>query len=163
MKEHETYIYEWKKNKEARYDAAYQVVRNTPSTPENIAKVRELHDTVFGAIDCLACANCCKTTPALITKRDAKRIASKLQMPPKTFLRKYTIEDINGEYIMNRVPCPFLLEDNRCDIYDVRPEACSRFPHTDEEAFFNRARLNAENTIVCPAAYHIVQKLNTAL
>ena len=39
---------------------------------------------------------------------------------------------------MNSLPCPFLGEDNRCKIYEVRPEDCRSFPHTNKEGFVFR-------------------------
>ena len=44
-------------------------------TPKNLDYVvQELHDEVFEEIDCLACANCCKTTGPLYTEKDIERI-----------------------------------------------------------------------------------------
>jgi len=119
----------------------------------------EAHRDAFQKIDCLDCANCCKTTPAIITKSDIARIAKHLNTSPKQFLRQYVIEDINGDMMLNGVPCRFLNADNSCNIYDVRPDACRRYPHTDEKEYVNRTALNLANTIVCPAAFYIVQKL----
>ena len=109
--------------------------------------------------DCLSCANCCKTTPALVERSDAKRIAKHLGMSPKGFIRKYLLEDINGELMIQRVPCTFLNTDNTCEIYDVRPKACREYPHTDQKDFNRRSKMNAKNTIVCPAAFEIVERL----
>lgn len=126
-----------------------------------IQKLRDIHDEVFDATDCLQCANCCKTTPALVTKADIQRIAPTLQMSAKQFIRNYVLEDINGEMNLNRIPCHFLNADHSCAIYEVRPEACRRYPHTDEKGFFNRPALNARNTVICPAAFQIVEKLKS--
>lgn len=122
-------------------------------------RAAELHDEVFDKIDCLACANCCKTTPALVSRPDAKRISKHLGIPPKIFIRKYLLEDINGELMINKVPCTFLNEDNTCSIYEVRPTACREYPHTNQFGFHRRAKMNANNTIVCPATFEIVNRL----
>ncbi len=96
-----------------------------------------------------------------IPNKDVKRIAAFLGTTPKQFKRKYTIEDVNGELVGIKVPCSFLNEDNTCSIYEVRPLACRTYPHTDDPAFAERPDLNYNNTLVCPAAYHIVKRLKS--
>ncbi|MCZ2099931.1 MAG: YkgJ family cysteine cluster protein [Chitinophagales bacterium] len=126
-----------------------------------VESLKSCHQEVFSKIDCLACANCCKTSPPLVTNKDIKRIAQHLKMTPKLFERKYVIEDINGEKSFSQVPCFFLQEDNRCSIYEVRPEACRNYPHTDEDAYFIRTSLNLNNTLICPAAFLILKKIKS--
>lgn len=60
---------------------------------------------------------------------------------------------------MKETPCPFLGEDDRCTIYDVRPEDCRHFPHTDKKHFTQRVYQHASNTQVCPAVYYIVEEM----
>jgi uncharacterized protein len=131
-------------------------------TPDDFYNVlQQTHIEVFDKTNCLECANCCKTTPALITNADAKRIARHLKITPKQFINQYTIQDINGDLMYKRVPCVFLADDHRCNIYEVRPEACRRYPHTDEREYPKRISLNLANTMVCPAAYEILTKLKS--
>jgi uncharacterized protein len=132
-----------------------------PSKPDAFAILKSLHAEAFQKHDCLQCANCCKTTPAIVTQQDAGKISSFLGISKKSFIRKYLLEDFNGEMTLNGVPCRFLNDDNKCAIYDVRPEACRRYPHTDEADYFKRPGLNAANTIICPAAYYIAEKLKS--
>lgn len=118
-----------------------------------------IHKQIFNEINCLECGNCCKTTPAIILSSDIKRISKHLGMSKKSFERKYLMDDLTGDTVFNHVPCRFLLKDNTCEIYDVRPNACRQFPHTDEAAFIKRPRWNANNTTICPAAFLIVERL----
>jgi Fe-S-cluster containining protein len=127
------------------------------------AAVKAEHQRVFSEMDCLKCANCCKTTPPLYTNKDVKRIAGYLKTTPKQFKRKYTIEDVNGELIGIKVPCSFLNTDYTCSIYEVRPQACRTYPHTDDPDFALRSSLNYNNTIVCPAAHAIVSRLKSSM
>jgi hypothetical protein len=53
----------------------------------------ELHEDVFEKVDCLTCANCCKTTGPLFTSSDIKRISSKLKLSEKEFVQKYLLKD----------------------------------------------------------------------
>jgi Fe-S-cluster containining protein len=118
---------------------------------------------VFSQFDCLQCANCCKTTPPIFLKSDVKRIAIKMKMPPKIFIKKYLLEDIDGTLIGNGVPCTFLNDDNTCAIYEIRPIACRGYPHTDEKGFKYRNSMNYRNTEICPAAFQIIQNVKRAL
>lgn len=126
-------------------------------------KVRDIHHEVFDKFNCLSCANCCKTTPPIFNEKDIIRIANFLKITPSQFEFEYTIEDVDGTLVGIEVPCTFLNEDNTCSIYEVRPQACRSYPHTDEKEFNQRSFLNFQNTKVCPAAYAIVQKLKERL
>ena len=136
-------------------------LRNIRTLPAAIfyEELKQVHNQIFEKTDCLSCANCCKSSPPLITKSDIKRISAHIQVSPKNFERKYVITDFNGEMSFSFVPCRFLNEDNSCSIYEVRPEACRRFPHTDEKAYPERTKLNILNTQVCPAAAKILIQL----
>ena len=53
--------------------------------------------------------------------------------------------------------------DNTCFIYDVRPKACSEYPHTNRKKFIQLTNLTIKNTEVCPATYRIVEELKKRL
>src|SRR3954469_24599664 len=90
--------------------------------PKNMdALFHTAHDEVFEHTDCLKCANCCKTTSPIFYQRDIERIAKALRMKPGDFIEKYLHIDEDKDYVLNSSPCPFLLEDNYCGIYDDRP------------------------------------------
>ena len=134
------------------------------SNSENMVPVlRNIHLVVLQSTDCLSCANCCKTIPALITRQDVKRIARFLQIPASQFFKLYVITDFDGEMMMKNVPCVFLDQENKCTIYEVRPESCRRYPHTDEKEYPQRISLNIANTTICPAAAIILERLKKAI
>ena len=56
-----------------------------------------------------------------------------------------------------------LSEDNYCSIYDVRPKACRKFPHTDRIKQKQLLKITEKNVQVCPAVYDIVEKLKKQL
>lgn len=142
-----------------------QYLNDLKSVPEEelMSILEEENRTVFHQFDCLQCGNCCKTTPPIFLKSDVKRISKSLNMPPKIFIKKYLIEDVDGTLIGNGVPCRFLKEDNSCDIYEVRPKACRGFPHMDEKGFKYRNDLNFNNTLICPIALRIVENVKSRL
>lgn len=125
--------------------------------------VQEIHDEVFEQTDCLACANCCKTTSPIFYERDIDRVAAHLRMRPKQFIEKYLHIDEDGDYVLNVAPCPFLNEDNTCHVYAHRPTACREYPHTNRKRFHQILELTLKNTFICPAAYEIVEKLKKAI
>lgn len=130
--------------------------------PKNIDTItQELHDEAFKEIDCLQCANCCKTTGPLFTQNDINRIAKNFKMKPASFIDTYLKVDEDKDYVLQTVPCPFLGADNYCGIYEVRPKACSDYPHTDRRKLAQIASITVANTFICPAAYQIVERMKT--
>lgn len=128
--------------------------------PKNLDdEVHELHNEVFGYIDCLECANCCKTTSPIVIDRDIDRIARHLKIKPSEMIERYLKLDEDGDYVFRNTPCPFLMPDNYCMVYEVRPRACREYPHTDRKRFHQILKLTWRNTLVCPAVLEIVEKL----
>ena len=128
--------------------------------PKNLDYImQELHDDEFNKTDCLTCANCCKTTGPLFTDKDITRIAKYLKMKPQDFIATYLRIDEDNDYVLQQVPCNFLDSENYCMIYDVRPKACSEFPHTDRKKFQQISNLTLKNVAICPAAYNIVEAM----
>lgn len=122
--------------------------------------MHRLHEEVFSCTDCLQCANCCKTTGPLFTRKDIDRISRHLKMKPAEFEAEYLRIDEDNDYVLQQVPCRFLEEDNRCSIYDVRPKACREFPHTDRIRQQQILHLTRKNASICPAVFTILEKLN---
>jgi len=118
-----------------------------------------LHEAVFNKIDCLACANCCKTTSPILIDRDIDRIARRLRMKPSQLIDSYLRLDEDGDYVFTGAPCPFLLPDNYCMIYEDRPRACREYPHTDRKRFYQVLKLTYHNTLICPAVLQVVDGL----
>lgn len=122
--------------------------------PKNLDYItQESHDIVFNEINCLDCANCCKTTGPLYTEKDIERIAKHLRMKPSDFETKFLRIDEDNDKVLQNLPCFFLNEDNTCSIYDVRPKACREYPHTDRKKVYQINNLTIKNTIICPAAF----------
>lgn len=128
--------------------------------PKNLDYVmQELHDEEFNKTNCLACANCCKTTGPLFTEKDIERISKYFKMKPSNFIANYLRIDEDNDYVLQSVPCAFLGGDNSCSIYEVRPKACREFPHTDRKKFHQISHLTLKNVSICPAAFNIVEQM----
>lgn len=119
----------------------------------------EIHQKVFKELDCLDCANCCKSIPPIVNITDSKRISSFLNISLKDFQTKFLKVDEDGDSVFKSSPCVFLNKDNTCQIYEVRPIACREYPHTDHMQFTSNFRLHKQNIEYCPAVFHIVEKL----
>ncbi|HAY3563979.1 TPA: YkgJ family cysteine cluster protein [Elizabethkingia meningoseptica] len=132
--------------------------------PKNLDYVvQETHDEVFEEIDCLQCANCCKTTGPLFTEKDIERIAKHLRLKPSEFESKFLRVDEDQDKILQNLPCFFLMDDNKCSIYELRPKACREYPHTDRKKIYQINHLTLKNTMICPAAYTFVEKIKRNL
>jgi Fe-S-cluster containining protein len=119
----------------------------------------ELHEEVFEEIDCLKCANCCKTTSPIFYQTDIERVAKSLRMKPGDFIEKYLRIDEDEDYVLKSSPCPFLDNENYCMVYNDRPKACREYPHTDRKKMVQIMELTYKNTLVCPAVFEMVERL----
>lgn len=117
------------------------------------------HDIAFEKIDCLDCANCCKTTSPIFYDKDVDRMAAFFKMKAADFYDKYLKTDEDGDQVLKSSPCPFLLADNKCMAYEARPKACREYPHTNRKRMYQLLELTAKNTRVCPAVAEIVSKM----
>jgi len=119
----------------------------------------EEHELAFEKINCLKCANCCKTTGPLFTSKDIERIAQHLKIKPGLFIDQYLRIDEDKDYVLQKTPCIFLDEQNYCSIYSVRPRACAEFPHTDRKNMKEISNLTFKNSQMCPAVAVILENI----
>lgn len=128
--------------------------------PRNLDDVvHELHAEAFSEFDCLDCANCCKTIGPRLIDKDVERLAKQLKMKPSEFMDQYIEVDEDGDMIFREHPCPFLLPDNYCMVYENRPRACREYPHTDRKRFYQILNLTQKNCETCPVVCDIVEEL----
>lgn len=119
----------------------------------------DLHAEVFETTDCLSCANCCKTISPVFKERDISRLADHFGIRPGEMVSRYLKLDQDGDYVPQSIPCPFLLPDNKCSVYEHRPQACKGYPHTDTLPISKSLNLIVKNSAVCPAVYEMVRQL----
>ena len=119
----------------------------------------QTHEKVFEELDCLTCANCCKTTSPIFYQNDIERVGKALRMKPGDFIDAYLRVDEEDDYVLKSAPCPFLGADNHCSVYNDRPKACREYPHTDRKKMVQIMDLTYKNTLVCPAVFEIVERL----
>lgn len=128
--------------------------------PEDMPKlVKEENIAVWADIDCLECANCCKTMTPTYTKNDLVRISAHFNMTPKEFKSKWLYKDETGDWMNVSTPCQFLGADNKCSIYEIRPEDCAGFPHHTKKPFHLYNDTFTNNIHRCPATFELVNRL----
>ena len=145
------------KRKEANARMVETLKRKKPSNLDDV--FQELHAQVFEEINCLQCANCCKTTSPVFYMKDIERAAKAIKMKPSAFIDTYLKVDEDKDYILKSSPCPFLDYENYCTIYKDRPTACRDYPHTNRKRIVQILDLTLKNTSVCPAVARIFTKL----
>ena len=128
--------------------------------PKNLDDVfHDLHDEAFDQFDCLTCANCCSTISPAITEKDLERLAKRVGMKAVDFIRQYLFKDEDNDYVFKLTPCPFLMPDNYCMVYEDRPKACRDYPHTDRKRMYQILSLTHKNCEVCPVVFAITDEL----
>ena len=161
--DHDSVVEDWRNNGERHDDENYEFLRSMKFRdygfdPDELAG--DLHEQAFQIVDCTRCANCCKTMDIKLDDEDIDRIAEHLNMPTAEFIERYLeAKEEDGPYKARQKPCPFLGEDDRCTIYEVRPTVCREYPHTDKEGLVFRTIGVANNTLVCPAVFWIVEQM----
>jgi uncharacterized protein len=133
--------------------------------PRGLANlVASLESEVWKDVDCLTCANCCKTMSPTYSKTDIKRIARHFNQTPAAFAKKWLRKDRIGDMLNKTEPCQFLnLQDNKCSIYAIRPADCSGFPHLRKTKMVDYIHIHKQNIEYCPATYKLVEKMEERL
>jgi len=133
-------------------------------------RVRELdrlfhaaHAKAFASVSCLQCAACCRSPWPRLTQADVRRLADHLSLRPAALAERYLLTDEDRDTVFRAHPCPFLLEDNRCSVYDARPRACREYPHTDQKGMQSLLDIRARNALLCPAVYLVTEELRRTL
>lgn len=121
--------------------------------------VHELHDEAFAGFDCLDCANCCKTIGPRLIDKDIERLAKHLKMKTADFVQHYILTDEDADFVFKDHPCPFLLPDNYCIVYESRPKACREYPHTNRKRFYQILDLSHKNCETCPVVIDVISEL----
>ncbi len=118
------------------------------------------HEKAEQAVNCLSCASCCKNYSPRFKTTDIKRISKFLKLKESVFINQYLNIDLEGDYVLQKLPCAFLGTDNYCQIYDVRPSDCKRFPYTNEDVFLKRSQISQKNAEFCPIVQHVIQQIS---
>lgn len=151
-------LHNWEKKSRERQKLYKQFLQKAEKN-KVLKQLPGLHEEAFEKIDCLKCANCCKSYSPRFKTPDVKRISKYLGLRESVFIDTYLRVDEEGDFVAKSTPCPFLGADNYCSIYDQRPSDCHRFPYTDEDVFIKRQQLTLKNSSFCPITYFVIERL----
>lgn len=121
---------------------------------------RELHEELFAKYDCSRCRNCCKMFRGCIPLEELQRDAAYLHMSEKEFMKKFLVEnEQEGAYDTKHKPCDFLEADGNCILGECRPDACKKYPHTNQPERLESLLSVLDTVEVCPVAFEIYERL----
>ncbi|HEY3937852.1 MAG TPA: YkgJ family cysteine cluster protein [Bryobacteraceae bacterium] len=124
-------------------------------------RFRGIAQEVEEAIDCTACANCCRVATTPITKRDAESLARFLGAKLEDFLRQYTVESPEEGRILkrNQEGCIFL-DGMVCSVYEARPQTCEQFPHLvkGNGSLLSRMWHMPDRAVYCPIVFNTLEQ-----
>jgi len=139
-----------------------KVEKNPPRGLDKLAE--KIEKEVWQEVDCLTCANCCKSMTPTFTKKDIVRISEHFDQTPDEFKKKWLYLDKNGDWMNTRNPCQFLeKKTNMCSIYAIRPADCAGFPHLAKKKMVEYIHVHKQNVKYCPATYKMVEKMKEML
>ena len=145
-------------NKKSLKSFLSRIAKNPPRGLDTITATLERE--IWKEVDCLSCANCCKTMSPTFTKTDIKRISKHFSQTPEEFTKQWLRKDRGGDLLNKTEPCQFLnLNDNKCSIYAIRPLDCSGFPHLPKKKMVEYMHVHKQNIEYCPATYRMVEKM----
>ena len=123
-----------------------------------------LEQGVWKEVDCLSCANCCKTMTPTFNPADIKRISAHFGQTPAEFKEKWLYKERgSGDWMNKKEPCQFLnLKDNKCSIYEIRPADCAGFPHLTKN-LNGYAHVHKQNIEYCPATFRLVERMKESI
>ncbi len=149
---------EWRRSARQNHKK-YKKWLSSNDAKKSIKTLPSMHEGAFENIDCLDCASCCKNISPRFKVPDIKRISKYLGLKESVMIEQYLRVDEEGDFVVQSSPCPFLLEDNHCHIYDVRPRDCQNYPYTNSDQFVKRPNTTLQNSNICPAVYWVLEKI----
>jgi Fe-S-cluster containining protein len=125
------------------------------------ALVDSIAAPITAAIDCTACANCCRSLNVYLTPDDAARLATGLDIPLEAVTTRYIDRDSAAEYDewgrFKDQPCAFLA-GKLCSVYPHRPETCRTYPAFTPDFRWIMPDL-IDGAARCPIIYHTLSAL----
>ncbi len=114
-----------------------------PHTSHWIVKRRAERDSVLPGptrrvdFDCLTCGSCCRANEVVLEPDDLVRLRARPELVKRPFAKRRADGKVVLVLLRNK-DCKHLGHDNRCGIYELRPNACRSFPVGSECCLFAR-------------------------
>jgi len=102
---------------------------------------------------CTQCGNCCRTHDqyayVYLAEGDVTALSKHLSLDRADFLGRYCQEEEGWITLRIDEPaCPFLNEENGCEVYEARPKQCRSWPFWEEN--LDRATWQGPVSKCCP-------------
>jgi len=123
--------------------------------------VSKLADKYESKIECTSCGRCCKGLKPTLSEKDQLRLAKSLGITVEQLKDQYLEYDNDKDepgWQIKDAPCPFL-KDNKCAVYESRPDDCRGYPYLHEEGFSYRTMGMIERTFTCPIVFNVMEEL----
>lgn len=137
---------------------AFRIFLKQQDSAELDEMVHAINDQVTPRVDCTECGACCKNLMINVTPTEAENVAGHLQMPVTHFKEQYIEESLQGQMIMNTIPCHFLA-GTMCTIYENRFTECREFPHLHRNNFQGRLFGTLMHYGMCPIIFNVIEEL----
>ena len=102
--------------------------------------------------ECQQCGKCCQArggnghrTYMILSDEDQARIAAHFGLSIEVFCAAYEIK--RGQIETTDKPCPWLGDDGRCSIHEVKPGYCAQWPYIKRH---EKRHLCEETAEFCP-------------
>ncbi len=144
-------------NREAENDAFRTFIKNSDGDEIDLL-VQQVNALVEPSIDCTVCGACCKTLMINVEQPEAEKLATRLGMEQAEFKHRYIEESLQGQLVVNQMPCHFLA-GTRCRVYEDRFAECREFPHLHRPNFKDRLFGTLIHYAMCPIIFNVVEEL----
>ena len=127
--------------------------------------VFKIADKIGSEIECTSCGRCCKELRPTFSQQDQQRLADRLEMTVEQLKEQYLEYDESDNkpgWQMNGAPCPFQ-KDNKCTVYEDRPQDCRGYPYLHKSGFSGRTMGMIERTFTCPIVFNVMESLKKEL
>ncbi len=119
--------------------------KNLGELSEIYHTIQEIHPLklkILKNVTCRRCGWCCKSCNAMLSQQDIDLLCKYLQCNFEELYEKYMDKNARIPYL--KLPCPFLNEDNDCDVYPARPKTCKEFPFNEFTAIIDPCMLGKD-------------------
>jgi uncharacterized protein len=123
---------------------------------------RQAGEEAARQMDCTACAACCRDNLIPMSDEEIVRLAARIGVDRDSFEKQYLVrDDLDHQPALDAQPCPFLL-DNRCTVYEDRPDACKGYPYVGGD-LPSRMWGIIERAETCPIIFEMLQQTKLAI
>ena len=139
-------------------------LKASPMGSKKLDSVFHRHcEEVTTGIDCTKCGNCCREALPALSPLDIKRLATGLKLTEEQVHQRYLQPgDKPNSIEFNAKPCPFLSE-NKCTVYDFRPDVCKSYPHLHKPDRVLHLIGIVSNYSICPIVFNVYERLKAEL